>query len=36
VANLTNFYVESNEIDVEGNKIPLPGGRPETGAMRVR
>lgn len=24
VANLTHFYVESNEIDVDGNKVPLP------------
>jgi len=34
-ADLANFYVESNEIDAEGNKIPLPGGRPETGVMRT-
>jgi transglutaminase-like putative cysteine protease len=24
VANLVKFYVESNEIDADGNKIPLP------------
>jgi hypothetical protein len=23
-AKLVNFYVESNEIDVDGNKVPLP------------
>jgi len=34
-ADLTNFYVESNEIDANGSKIALPGGRPETGMMRT-
>ena len=34
-ADLTNFYVESNEIDANGNKVALPGGRPETGMMRT-
>ena len=24
VANLTHFYVESNEIDAEGRAVPLP------------
>jgi transglutaminase-like putative cysteine protease len=24
VANLVKFYVESNEIDADGNKVPLP------------
>lgn len=28
VANLTHFYVESNEIDAEGRKVPLPVARP--------
>jgi transglutaminase-like putative cysteine protease len=35
-ADLKNFFVESNEIDEAGNKVPLPGGRPETGLMRTR
>jgi transglutaminase-like putative cysteine protease len=26
VANLTNFYVESYEVDEQGNTVPLPGG----------
>jgi transglutaminase-like putative cysteine protease len=26
VADVTNFYVESNEVDVEGNPVPLVGG----------
>jgi transglutaminase-like putative cysteine protease len=30
VANLTNFYVESNEIDAAGNKVPLPPKLPLT------
>jgi hypothetical protein len=29
-ANLVKFYVESNEIDADGNKIPLPHHAPET------
>ena len=28
VANLTHFYVESNEIDQQGNKLPLPAALP--------
>ena len=28
VANLTHFYVESNEIDAEGSKVPLPLAMP--------
>jgi transglutaminase-like putative cysteine protease len=29
VANLTHFYVESNEIDAEGRKVPLPPSAPK-------
>jgi transglutaminase-like putative cysteine protease len=36
-AYLTNFYVESNEIDAQGNKLPLPSGNaPETAAAPPR
>ena len=28
VANLTHFFVESNEVDAEGKKLPLPLARP--------
>jgi len=35
-ADLTNFYVESNEVDERGNLVELPGGRPETVASRTR
>jgi transglutaminase-like putative cysteine protease len=35
-ADLTNFWVESNEIDTTGAKVPLPGGHPEHGAMRIK
>jgi hypothetical protein len=34
-ANLVKSYVESNEIDVEGNKIPLPKHTPETTDPRI-
>jgi len=27
-ADLKHFYVESNELDEQGNLVPLPGGRP--------
>jgi transglutaminase-like putative cysteine protease len=35
-ANLVKFYVESNEIDVEGNKVPLPTHTSETPAADTR
>jgi len=35
-ADLTNFFVESNEIDLNGNAVELPGGRPVIGAMRIK
>jgi transglutaminase-like putative cysteine protease len=28
-AHLTRFYVESNEIDAEGNRVPLPSAGPQ-------
>ncbi len=28
-ADLTHFFVESNEVDAEGNLVPIPGGRPD-------
>jgi transglutaminase-like putative cysteine protease len=30
--NLVKFYVESNEVDVDGNKVPLPQAIPENAA----
>ena len=31
-ANLVKFYVESNEIDKDGNKVPLPQHATDTTA----
>jgi transglutaminase-like putative cysteine protease len=39
VANLTHFYVESNEIDAEGRPVPLPpraGGESSDGRTQDR
>jgi hypothetical protein len=35
-ANLVKFYVESNEVDADGNKIPLPITPPTTGSVTAQ